>query len=625
MSRSERWNTPNEIKRNFPEVSAPGVGAGPIIMRNYCDDSEAHIGVYGRTGMGKSQCCSLPYVWDIFDAGESQVVLDPKGELLKHNLGHIPPEYQTIVIDFRNPRKSPNKWNPLDTPYQLFVMSDNPDDHDIASSMISEFWSSVYPLDAQPDKFWPESAANYAKGLTYGLLEAAKDGYIEKKHVNLESVAVMMDESETRTMGSSTLLKDFYETLLPKSLAKRNLAAYVTGPNDTRASIHSVAASGLEVFSRSKGLMELLGEDTEDTFKILDIDVERPFAIFIITPDETDVYSQLSGILVTQITQHLIRVAQERGGRLPIRVNIILEELGSVGKSIPSLPNLMVAGRSRNIRIMLLLQSISQLTDVYGKSKAETINSCIGITIGFSTNNWETLSEWSQRCGERTVENGNSITKEPLITASQLAAMPAGTALVLIDSRYKFISQLPFFYELHSAPNDWHEQPQSKTEHKSTMEIVDLAKLIRKIKANQMNNDVVEQAFQFRKRPPAPSPFPFFDSREEKDEAPLDIDDLVAKIDAKIAELENEEKAEIEKTRKEAKYRVMIADDQGNRARILKVIIDSTGMSFAEAMNKLNMIPCVISFDSKKKAAAFKKEIENAGGMARLLPILDKE
>ena len=97
--------------------------------------------------------------------------------------------------------------------------------------------------------------------------------------------------------------------------------------------------------------MEMLGEDDLD---ILALDVEKPFAIIIITPEETDVYSQLAGILISQVSQHLIRIAQERGGRLPIRVNFILEELGSVGKSIQSLPFLLVASRSRNIRMMLI-------------------------------------------------------------------------------------------------------------------------------------------------------------------------------------------------------------------------------------------------------------------------------
>ena len=135
--------------------------------------------------------------------------------------------------------------------------------------MLSELWNGVYPYDGHSDKFWTDSSVNYSKGLTYGLFETAS-----KDQINLDSVAVMMEQSEIR-MGPGNLLKTFYENLPLDSLAKRNLATYVTAPNETRASIHSVAASGLEVFSRSKGLMEML---SDDTLNIMDIDVNRPFA-----------------------------------------------------------------------------------------------------------------------------------------------------------------------------------------------------------------------------------------------------------------------------------------------------------------------------------------------------------
>lgn len=87
MSRSERWNTVNEIKRRFHETTDPVNGAGPIVYvengRKYSDDSESHIAVIGRTGKGKSQCCSLPYMREILQKGESLIMLDPKGEGFK--------------------------------------------------------------------------------------------------------------------------------------------------------------------------------------------------------------------------------------------------------------------------------------------------------------------------------------------------------------------------------------------------------------------------------------------------------------------------------------------------------------------------------------------------------------
>ena len=465
MNRSERWNTKNEIKRRFHDTTDPVQGAGPIIYyengKKYSDDSESHIAVVGRTGKGKSQCCSMPFERECLSKRESLIVLDPKGEGYRKNACYIPDDYQNFCVDLRYPRQSPTKWNPLAMPYRLFKSTD-PDDHDIACSMISELWTGVYPVDVHADRFWPESAANYAKGLTYALFETQPEEYI-----NLDSVAVMMEQSEIK-YGGSSILKTFYEMLPMDFLARRNLAAYATGPNDTRASIHSVAASGLEVFSRSKGLMEML---SEDTLRIMDIDVSRPFILTIITPDETDVYDTLSGLLVSQFTQHLIRVAQDLGGRLPIRVNVILEELGSVGRAISQLPNMMVASRSRNIRLMLVLQSGSaQLIDIYGKSKAEVINSCIGITIGFSTNSWETLNEWAQRCGEKQIDSGSQIIKEQLITATQLAAMPTGTALIMVDNQYKFIAHLPFYDEMYDN-SDWkapaNRSVRSKKEFKS--------------------------------------------------------------------------------------------------------------------------------------------------------------
>ena len=608
MSRSERWNTVNEIKRRFHETTDPVNGAGPVVCvengRKYSDDSESHVAVIGRTGRGKTQCCVLPQARNIADKNESMIISDPKGQIYKMIRCFLGSHYQVFCLDFRNPRKSPTKWNPLSTPYRLFRSKD-PDDNDIASSMLSELWNGVYPYDGHSDKFWTDSSVNYAKGLTYGLFETASEDQI-----NLDSVAVMMEQSEIR-MGPGNLLKTFYEDLPHDSLAKRNLATYVTAPNETRASIHSVAASGLEVFSRSKGLMEML---SDDTLNIMDIDVERPFACFIITPDETDVYDSLSGLLISQLTQHLIRVAQEKGGRLPIRVNIILEELGSVGKSIPTLPNLMVASRSRNIRLMLVLQSIAQLVDVYGKSKAETINSCIGITIGFSTNSWETLTEWAQRCGEKQIENSGHIIKEQLITASQLAAMPTGTALVMVDSQYKFIAHLPFYDEMYDN-SKWKAPHYKPTASARPFKSLDFEAMVKEIKKKQMESTLSGFSAE-RKATEAPRGFSFFE--EARSDGPLDIDSLISRIDAKIAELEAEEEAERKKQKAEKKYHVIITEGQNNIARITEIIAAAMDESLGKAAKRLTQFPVDISFNTRSEAVKFAQDIANAGGKATI-------
>lgn len=600
MNRSERWNTGNEIKRMFSETSNTFSGAGPIVYvengKKYSDDGEAHIGVIGRTGKGKSQCCSLPYMREVLKKGESLIMLDPKGEGFKRNDCFIPKEYQKFVVDFRNPRKSLTKWNPLTYPKKMYDSKD-PNDNDVASSMISEFWNGVYPWDGHSDKFWTDASVNYAKGLTYGLFETFEDEYI-----NLDSVAVMMEQSEER-FGPITIAKAFYDMLPSDSLAKRNLATYVTGPNETRASIHSVAASGLEVFSRSRGLMEMLGEDTLD---IKNLDVNRPFVLLILTPDETDVYDSLAGLLISQISQHLIRVAQDLGGRLPIRVNIILEELGSVGKSIPTLANLMVASRSRNMRLMLVLQSNAQLDDVYGKSKAETIRSSIGITIGFSTNSWETLNEWSQRCGEKQAEISGHIVKEPLITATQLAAMPTGTALVMIDNQYKFIAHFPFYNEMYDN-SAWREPECIKILSKSKMKTVNFEEAVKKMKSQHRSSNFANPFH----RNTEPS-FPFSSGNN----SPFNVDELVARIDAKLEELQALEEEEDSKSGK--KYIVTIVRTGSKKNELVDFIAKQKDMSKSEVEKMLDDMPVHIEFENESDAKNFNSKVSQMGCLAIL-------
>lgn len=599
MSRGERYSTVKEIKRRFPDTNEPDTLAGPVVFyengRKYCDDSESHVLVIGRTGTGKSQCCVLPFEREGLEKGESFIVLDPKGETYRRNACNIPDGYQDYCIDFRLLRNSPSRWNPLKAPYKLFF-SKNPDDHDIASSMISELCDGVYPYDGHSDRFWSESAANYLKGLIYALFETAPE-----EQINLDSVAVMMEQSEQRS-PKGTMLKSLYDALPADSLARRGLATYVSAPNETRASIHSVAASGLEVFSRSRGLMEMLGTDN---MEILNLDVTKPFILTIIVPDETNVYDSLAGLLITQVTQHLIRVAQDMDGRLPIRVNIILEELGSIGKSIPNLPNLMVASRSRNMRLMLILQSYSQLEDIYGKSKAEVINSSVGITIAFSTNSWETMKELSQRCGEK----GNG---EHLVTASKLAAMPIATALVMVDNKFKFISRFPFYDEMYDN-SKWKAPELVKRGRTKKRRCLDLEELVKRAGKKERDHD---------------DPFEYIGNDNSKEHNPFvpvekdgksGIEEFMARLDMEIERLEEQEKKDTFK-----KYHVVISQ-VGHMRSAASVLYTVAGDSFLDAVRLLHQLPQDIGFDDESGAKLFLTDIINAGCKAELITLPDKE
>lgn len=604
--RNERWSTASEIKRKFHDSTDLRCGAGPVVFAEngtrYLDDSEGHVAVYGRTGTGKSQCCSLQFVEEILSHGESAVIVDPKAELYNKCLCHVPKDYQVFCLDFESPLNSPHTWNALLDAYRL-CKSNDPCDQDLGASLVSEYVDGFFPISSNTkDPFWDKAARSYVKGLVFGLFEHATS----EAQINLSSVVKMMEQSETR-YAMSTNIKTYYEMLPADSLARRNLSGYVAGANDTRASIHCTAEGQMEdIIARSGGLIELL---SGNTINIQKLDLTRPFVVFLIIPDYTDVFSSLAGIFCSALTQNLIRAAQNMPGqKLPIRVTFILEELGSVGASIGSLKSLMVAGRSRNIRMVLILQSPQQLTDLYQKSAAETILSCVATTIAFSSNDWNFLTELSHRCGERQVEIGGHLVKEPLITPSHLYALPAGTALILKD-QMKFITQLPFHYASNNAIS-W--RPPKLPPHKrlDTIQTFDLTAFVNKQRTQRIMGASKDQA---ENKSPSLQDSLF----GTKPKTP-DIAAELQKIEEELAKLEEEEKRQKEK-RTVTLYCVAVSELNGNKEKIADVLVQAGFGSHEQAMSALSKIPVEFPFTNQKNADLTVKKIVKLGGVATLI------
>lgn len=475
MNVGERFTTPEEIKRNFRRTGTIPERGGPIIYcengKAYYDDSEAHTMIIGRTGTGKSSCVSKSYVINCLNAKEDLVIFDPKGELYESTL-FAAKNHDIYCLDYRNPRKSTDCFNPLLAPYQNFK-SDIPELNDLADIQIDTMARNcIYPFTVNTDPFWASAAADYFMGLVYALFELGKEN-----EINIASVFNMMNMSDTFYMGTP-LVKRIYNMLSDKSYAKQFLATYVSAPNDTRASIHSVAVSGLAVFCKSRGLSEML---SNDTISINNIHTrENPKAIYIIVPDESNSYSSIVSTFISQIMQNYIYQAHTiYGGKLPNRLNLIFEEFATIGKCLPNMDNLAVAARSRNIRIMMVLQNgTAQLEDIYGRSKAATIMSSIGIVFTFSANSWEALEEVSRFCGEKRISTSGSFMTMPLISPANIAAMPIGTVLITINNRYKYVTRLPFYSDLFK-PDDSLCKLGNKTVERSPTCIFDINDYVR--------------------------------------------------------------------------------------------------------------------------------------------------
>ena len=224
---------------------------------------------------------------------------------------------------------------------------------------------------------------------------------------------------------------------------------------------------------------------------------------------------------------------------------MILEELGNIGGAIDSLSHLMSAGRSRNIRCHLVLQSLSQLNSIYGPCEAATIIENTSVLIAFRTNNWDTLTELSNKCGTWELECNGKVIRDPVITQKQLAVMETGQALVWISSlNLCYITWLPHYGQLFEVDhNSYIETRFCRTPEDNTVELFDIkevAKQMRRKEIEEQLKDVKSIDRLVPSRPPlfAPKPVDIL-----VDDHGIDLEALMRDIDAKIAELDAMEEA----------------------------------------------------------------------------------
>jgi len=619
--RSDRWSYNSEVKRALC-VSGENKKGGLVLYhsngKNWVYHGEGHAIELGVSGSGKSRRGTIPLIKSLIEAGESFVVIDPKGEIHYHTAADAEDGYEIHVIDFRHIFES-ERWNPLAAPYEHFISGD-PVRKQIALEMIDELAHTLYTVSDKADPFWPESARSVFIGATYALMMLGKP-----EQVNMAGVYQLIARGEER-FGGSTVLKEFVDSLPIDSVASMLLQSYVSTASDTRAGIRSTFLEGLSMFARSDGLISMLGADD---LHINNLDGATRTAIYIILPDESPIFDSISGVLCSQIMGHYVRLAQDKyNGKLPCRLNVCLEELGNIGKSISSLAHLMSAGRSRNIRCHLVLQSLSQLDTLYGPSEASTIRSNADVLIAFRTNHWETLNELSHKCGEREVDGNNHVSRESLITPSQLASMKTGQALVMISGHTKFITWLPDFTEMFDCSN-WKAPRRIVRKGNTKVEVFNIKEYVQEVKKKKMRELMGEETT------PVPERFSHMPSEtprgsttgsthngdKESETTSFDVESLIAKIDAKIAELEAEEAAEKAKSesveKKEASVQeVIILTVGSSKLATIKVIREHTKVTLKEAKDIVDNLPHTFSISTEEKASCFISALSEVGSIA---------
>lgn len=531
-----------KVLASSPKYEYAGV---PLLSNGtdlWVDNGEYHTLVIGSTGSGKTQCIILPQVKTLIKNGESLVITDPKGEIYEKT-GEMLREngYQIILLNFREPQKG-NCWNPLDLPYRLYKNGNKDKGIELTDDLALNI---LYDDTAKnDDPFWEKTAADYFSGIALALFEDAPADQININSINL--ISSVGDEK----FGGSTYIKEYFNYKDPTSAAYVNAIGTVSAPNETKGGIISVFKQKVKLFASRENLSEMLSYNDFDISSI----GKQKTAVFIIIQDEKKTYHSLATIFIKQVYESLIDVAQASGGKLPVRTNFLLDEFANM-PPLKDVTTMITAARSRQIRFTLIIQNFAQLNQVYGQHEAETIKGNCGNIVFLISTELAALEEISKLCGEKKSKKDDKTASTPLVTVSDLQRMKKFDQILLRlrKNPYKH-SFVPDF------KIDWGTKKYNKATYpertKREVNVFDIREFVKKKKNEKinemmasMNND--ENVFGNNLPFPPSSNSLFggtFPSRNSNTD--ISVSDLVAKIDAKLLEIEEEEKRDKERKEK---------------------------------------------------------------------------
>ncbi len=491
-----RWAKEKEIQEELSCVSIKSKNAKecgiPLILNDkemWVDNGEYHSLVIGATGSGKTQTVILPMVHSLAKARESMIITDPKGEIYEKTSNMLRSRgYQILLLNFRDPQNG-NAWNPMTLPYQMYKQGNQ----DKAIELLDDLALNILYDDSNKnaDPFWEKTSADYFSGVALGLFEDAKED-----EININSISIATTVGEEK-FGGSTYIKEYFSAKDPASAAAINASSTIMAPSETKGSILSVFKQKVKLFASRENLSEMLSHS--------DIDLEsigkRPTAVFIVIQDEKKTYHSLVTILLKQIYETLISVAQASGGKLPVRTNFLLDEFANM-PPLKDVTTMITAARSRLIRFTMIIQNFAQLDDVYGKEEAETIRGNCGNIIYLITTELKALEEISKMCGEEKSKKDDKTASTPLVTVSDLQRMKQFEVIIMRMRKQPFKTKFTPYFKL-----DWGvkyplaKYPTRKKQEVKTFDIKEFVKEQKKKKLLDMMNSPDDKGSNTNSKP----------------------------------------------------------------------------------------------------------------------------
>lgn len=447
---------------NLPKVQGLVVGCKQTAgaMTALVDTGDIHCMMIGAAGVGKTANFLYPNIEYACASGMSFLTTDTKGDLFRNYAGIARDYYgyNISVLDLRNPTRSDGDNILHMVNKYMDAYKRNPSNLSFkakAEKYAKITAKTIITSGGEDISSYGQNAFFYdaAEGLlTSVILLIAEYCPTEKRHIVsvFKLIQDLLAPSPVKGKSQFQLLMD---RLPSEHKAKWFAGAALNTADQAMASVLSTAMSRLNAFLDSEMEQILCFDRSLDT----DTFCREKSAIFIVLPEEDNTKYFIVSLFLQQFYREMLTIADEHGGRLPNRVMIFADEIGTIPK-IQSMEMMFSAGRSRRISMVPIIQSFAQLEKNYGREgSAIIIDNCQDILFGGFAPNSESAEVLSKALGNKTVMSGSisrgkndpsqslQMIQRQLMTPDELKTLPKGSFILAKTGCCPMLTKLPLF------------------------------------------------------------------------------------------------------------------------------------------------------------------------------------
>ena len=397
------WMDRKDMKKTFligTADSVEGAILGKLARRGFYEylglnadnGLNKHIMIYGASGSGKSRGFIKPFILKTAKLMQSMIIVDPKAEMAEQMAEYLKEEGYVVKMFNLLDMENSDAWN---------CLGEIDGDIDMVQSVAVIIRNTSE--EGQKADFWDKAEKNLLVALIH-YVYTSKDPVtgellpIQKR--SLDTIYNMLSHDGQKELDAKM------QRLPLDHPARAPYGIFKQAAGNLWGNIFIGLGSRLNVF-QNKLVKKITSYHEID----LELPGKRPCAYFCIISDQDSSLEFLSSLFFSLLFKKLSDYARKHGderGRLPVEVNMVLEEFCNIGRLLDFKKTISTV-RSRGINCQIAAQSAAQMADRYPVNEWQEIVGNCDTQIMLGCNDQMTSEFISKKCGNITIRTTSSM------------------------------------------------------------------------------------------------------------------------------------------------------------------------------------------------------------------------